>query len=226
MEVNPPAFWKVVAGVAVFHAVVLGALLRWSLAPVDHSVPRVAWISIAPPSPPQGPRMERPGDATGPRRSRPARNHVPNPEEQAAGKVASPVPASSDEDPGTPSPAAMEPKTGDATGATDEAAASGSGSDSASPPASTEADYQSNPAPVYPLASRLLGEEGQVLVWVLVDTAGLPDEVRLARPSGFSRLDGSAISAVKAWKFKPARRQDRAVAGWVTVPVRFSLRKG
>jgi protein TonB len=83
--------------------------------------------------------------------------------------------------------------------------------------------YLSNPAPAYPFLSRLAGEEGTVRLSVEVDTAGLPVSVRLARGCGHPRLDGAALAAVWGWRFRPARCRRRAVAGRVTVPVRFSL---
>jgi len=85
-------------------------------------------------------------------------------------------------------------------------------------------DYLTNPAPSYPLASRLLGEEGRVLVRVQVDTSGKARSVVLHGSSGHSRLDGSALSAVWSWKFHPAKRGGRPVEAWVIVPIRFSLK--
>ncbi len=87
-----------------------------------------------------------------------------------------------------------------------------------------ETGYLENPAPNYPLASRLLGEEGRVLLRVQVDTSGCTRSVLLHRSSGHARLDGSALEAVWSWKFHPAKRGGKPVDAWVVVPIRFSLK--
>ena len=85
------------------------------------------------------------------------------------------------------------------------------------------ADYLKNPAPSYPAQSRRLGEEGRVILRVLVSAAGAADEVQIRTSSGFPRLDDAARETVRQWKFQPARRGSEAVAAWVLVPIRFSL---
>jgi periplasmic protein TonB len=92
-------------------------------------------------------------------------------------------------------------------------------------PPSYHADYLSNPAPAYPSASRRLGEEGTVRLRVRVDPAGLATEIVLARSSGYIRLDRAAREAVSEWRFVPARQGEQQVAGWVVVPVSFTLRR-
>lgn len=86
-----------------------------------------------------------------------------------------------------------------------------------------DADYLSNPKPVYPSASRRLGEEGKVVLRVHVSAAGAPLAVEVKHSCGFSRLDEAAKSAVERWRFVPARRGDEAVESWVAVPIVFSL---
>lgn len=88
-----------------------------------------------------------------------------------------------------------------------------------------DADYLSNPAPVYPSASRHMGEQGKVFLSVLVTPQGEAREVRIRTSSGFDRLDLAAMEAVRRWKFVPARQGDEAVEAWVVVPILFSLRR-
>jgi protein TonB len=57
-----------------------------------------------------------------------------------------------------------------------------------------------------------------------VTTEGLPARVDLQKSSGSAHLDRAAIETVKGWRFKPARRGNEAVEGWVDVPVVFNLR--
>jgi protein TonB len=52
---------------------------------------------------------------------------------------------------------------------------------------------------------------------------GLPEQIELKRSSGSSRLDHSALEAVRQWRFVPARRGNDTVAAWVVVPVEFNL---
>lgn len=91
-------------------------------------------------------------------------------------------------------------------------------------PPQFNADYLNNPAPQYPALSRRLGEEGRVILRVLVDDRGLPARVELRTSSGHNRLDKVALETVKQWKFVPARRGNDAVSAWVLVPISFSLR--
>ncbi len=88
-----------------------------------------------------------------------------------------------------------------------------------------EADYLSNPAPLYPRKSRYLGEEGRVLLKVRVSESGDAMEVTLHRSSGFKRLDRAALDAVRQWTFIPARQGRKQVMAWVVVPLEFSLRR-
>jgi len=46
-------------------------------------------------------------------------------------------------------------------------------------------------------------------------------EVRVVR--SIPMLDEAAVTAVRQWVFKPALSQNRPVAVWVAVPVRFAL---
>lgn len=86
-----------------------------------------------------------------------------------------------------------------------------------------DADYLDNPKPLYPHASRRLGEEGKVVLRVFVSAEGDAKRVEVKRSSGFQRLDLAAEKAVARWRFVPARRGDEAVTAWVVVPIVFSL---
>ena len=81
----------------------------------------------------------------------------------------------------------------------------------------------SQPAPAYPALSRRMGEEGRVMVRLLVDTSGRVDRAEVRASSGSSRLDQAALAAVRAWRFAPPRRDGEPVMAWVTVPIQFSL---
>lgn len=83
--------------------------------------------------------------------------------------------------------------------------------------------YLNNPAPSYPRISKRTGEEGRVLLKVLVSAKGDAESVSLEKSSGFERLDEAAKEAVKKWRFVPARKGERALSAYVLVPVKFSL---
>lgn len=88
-----------------------------------------------------------------------------------------------------------------------------------------DAAYLDNPAPIYPAAAKRTGEEGRVLLRVLVSSDGLAQTVDVAKSSGFERLDAAALEAVRRWRFVPARRGDANVAAYVNVPVAFAIRR-
>jgi protein TonB len=86
-----------------------------------------------------------------------------------------------------------------------------------------DAAYLRNPIPAYPSISRRAGEEGKVLLRVLVDAHGMPTQIQLQKSSGFDRLDQAALTTVHQWKFVPAKRGEHSIEGWVIVPITFKL---
>lgn len=125
-----------------------------------------------------------------------------------------------------PQPPAQTPSTSPSN---DSAAATTntSPSDEASPAPTSlphlNADYLDNPAPAYPAESRQAGEQGKVLLRVLVNADGNVDQVTLRKTSGHPRLDDAAMETVKQWRFVPAQRASQAVSAWVVIPISFSL---
>ncbi len=77
--------------------------------------------------------------------------------------------------------------------------------------------------PPYPAAARRLGEQGVVLVRVLVGVDGHAEQVELAGSSGSPRLDDAALRSVRRWLFRPAGSGEGPVASWTTVRVVFRL---
>ncbi|MEO8346797.1 MAG: TonB family protein [Betaproteobacteria bacterium] len=92
-------------------------------------------------------------------------------------------------------------------------------------PPNFNAAYLDNPAPAYPPLARRIGEQGRVVLRVLVTAGGAAETVELRTSSGSSRLDQAAIETVKRWRFVPARQGDLAVPAWVLVPITFSLER-
>ncbi|MGH6878174.1 MAG: energy transducer TonB [Rhizomicrobium sp.] len=82
---------------------------------------------------------------------------------------------------------------------------------------------QPHPQPAYPTAALASGEQGTVLVNVLVPSSGHISEYRLAQSSGFGDLDNAALESVLGWRFVPAVRDGDTVTDWTTVKVVFEL---
>lgn len=83
--------------------------------------------------------------------------------------------------------------------------------------------YLNNPAPEYPSLSRRQGEEGRVLMKVLVSASGAAEDVQIEKTSGSDRLDNAAMNAVKRWRFIPAKKNNQPLSAYVIVPIKFSL---
>lgn len=81
-----------------------------------------------------------------------------------------------------------------------------------------------NPEPRYPYAALRRRLEGRVLLRVDVDATGRATHVIVRRSSGFPILDEAAISAVLAWRFRPAIVGGTAGPGTIDVPIEFRLR--
>lgn len=68
-----------------------------------------------------------------------------------------------------------------------------------------------------------MGEQGKVLLRVLIGIDGLPQKVELHQSSGYDRLDRQAQDAVLRWRFVPGKRNGVAEAMWNIVPINFVL---
>jgi protein TonB len=88
---------------------------------------------------------------------------------------------------------------------------------------STRAEYLQNPAPNYPPASRRAGEQGKVVVRVLIGADGTAREAELRQSSGFDRLDRAAVDTVRKWRYVPGKRNGVPEAMWFDVPINFVL---
>ena len=95
------------------------------------------------------------------------------------------------------------------------------------PPGRTAPKFEgaglANPLPRYPYLARRRGQEGRVVLRVLVSETGVAKAVSIRRPSGYRLLDEAALKAIRAWRFVPARRAGIPVAGALDVPVSFRL---
>lgn len=88
---------------------------------------------------------------------------------------------------------------------------------------SSDAAYLNNPKPAYPALSRRLGEQGKVLVRVLIGVDGKAEQVEIRRSSGYERLDQSALATVRSWRYVPGKRNGIPEAMWFEVPIVYVL---
>ncbi|MET0892890.1 MAG: energy transducer TonB [Pseudoxanthomonas sp.] len=81
----------------------------------------------------------------------------------------------------------------------------------------------SNQQPKYPAQALRSGVEGSVSVRIEVDATGTPTDVKVVERSGErSRdLDRAVLDAARKWRFEPAMKNGKAVAGAVILPVEF-----
>lgn len=80
-----------------------------------------------------------------------------------------------------------------------------------------------NEAPRYPAQALRSGVEGSVSVRIEVDATGKPTDVQVVERSGErSRdLDRAVMETARKWRFNPAMKDGKAVAGAVVLPVEF-----
>jgi protein TonB len=81
-----------------------------------------------------------------------------------------------------------------------------------------------NPAPVYPAISQRLGEQGKVMIRVLITKDGSPRQGEIHQSSGYERLDQAALRAVMSWHYVPGQRAGVPQDMWFNVPINFALK--
>jgi protein TonB len=201
----------IAAVVVVFHVVALWAMQSGLLRRVVEIVvpAEIVLEFLAPPAPKVQPQPPAP--------------HKPKPVKQPTPKATEPLPlATADPTPSTHAPtgviAPVAPAPPMAAQVKD------------APPAaarvqlpSSDADYLQNPKPAYPSMSKRLGEQGQVVVRVLIDAYGKAQTADINQSSGFDRLDQAALNTVLRWRYVPGKHAGVAQTMWFNVPINFVL---
>ncbi|GHC94601.1 hypothetical protein GCM10007320_46640 [Pseudorhodoferax aquiterrae] len=215
----------IVGSVIAFHAAALWALQSGLLVRAVEVIVPVEIMSQfieppkptppppPPPAPPTPPKVQKPvvkpKAPTLPPPPQPQAIQDPTPAPAApTGVVAPPAPLPPIEQPVAPAPEPPPP----------------------APPAppkiqlpSSDASYLQNPSPVYPAISRRLGEQGKVLVRVLIGINGQPERAEIKRSSGFERLDRSAMEYVMKCRYVPGKVNGVVQAMWYEAPVNYVL---
>jgi len=78
------------------------------------------------------------------------------------------------------------------------------------------------PEPEYSEEARKAKWQGSVLLAIVVDENGLPQDVRVIRSVGLG-LDQKAIEAVQKWRFKPGQKDGKPVPVSANIEVNFRL---
>jgi protein TonB len=133
--------------------------------------------------------------------------------------VKTPVAAASN----TPAPAAPAAAPSPVAAASEAAAAPAAPSVPAMPKTVSGVEYIQAPQPEYPPLAKRNGEQGKVMLRVLVNERGRPERVEIAQSSGSPRLDEAARQAAMRALFKPHLEDGRAIAVFAMVPINFSL---
>ena len=76
-------------------------------------------------------------------------------------------------------------------------------------------------SPEYPDIARQANVDGTVQMQVLVGKDGKVKDAKVVK--SVAMLDAAALAAVKQWIFKPALSNNKPVAVWVMVPMKFTL---
>jgi len=86
----------------------------------------------------------------------------------------------------------------------------------------TDVAYLEAPAPKYPPESKRSGEEGLVVLRVLINELGRAARIDVERSSGYARLDAAARAAVERALFKPYVENGVPRMALATIPVEFT----
>ncbi|KQW55445.1 energy transducer TonB [Variovorax sp. Root411] len=207
----------IAGGVILFHAAALWALQSGLLRRAAEVVIPVEILSQfveppkpkADPPPPPPPPPQLKAKAPPPPRPQAIREPKPTPAPQApVGTTEPPPPATPPAPPAPPTPPAPPPAP-------------------PAPPAvqmpSSNADYLQNPKATYPAMSKRLGEQGKVVVRVLVGVDGLPKSAEVKKSSGFDRLDEAAVEYIMKCRFVPGKVNGVVQAMSYDAPVNYVL---
>ncbi|PIG28462.1 outer membrane transport energization protein TonB [Janthinobacterium sp. 35] len=205
-----PLMAIVVLHLAGFYAIQSGLLSRV----VTAAMPTITTISIiAPPAPPKPPAPSVPKtvelSAPVPRAVIPPLPLIavapseptitpPQPTRAEAAPVATAAPTA----PAAPSPTPPAPST---------------------PRTVSSVEYIKAPQLIYPNLSRRLGESGTVVLRILINEKGLPEQILIQKSTGYNNLDEAGRQAAQRALFKPMIENGKPVPVYVLVPLTFQL---
>jgi protein TonB len=221
----------IAGGVVLLHVAALWALQSGLLRRAVETVVPVELLSVlvtpprteAPPTPPQ-PQPVQPAPAPVRRVAPPTPAPAPKPVAAPEPSPAPPAVTATSEPQPAPPPISAPVTAAPAPAITAAPAPAPAPAPKVELP-TTDADYLHNPPPVYPRLSFRLGEEGLVVVRVLIGTDGRAQDAQIAKSSGFSRLDQAAEATARGWRYVPGKRGGVPEPMWVNVPIRWEIKK-
>ncbi|MGE0372245.1 MAG: energy transducer TonB [Gammaproteobacteria bacterium] len=77
--------------------------------------------------------------------------------------------------------------------------------------------------PVYPVWSKRMREQGEVVLQVFLDNSGRVVRTEINRTSGSPRLDEAALQAVQRWRCRPATKDGRPVSAVALQSINFVI---
>jgi protein TonB len=223
VQSRPPFVVSLFASVAL-HLAALAVLFSMALPPVE--APQAFQVEILPPQPLAPPPT--PASAPSPP-SPPKLEPLQRLKRLLSNAPATPATPPAERVPEPPVSAARSEPAEEARTAVKDAPPTQRKAEAPAPavtPPSLNASYLRNPPPRYPTASRRNGEQGTVLLKVLISREGAALKVELDKSSGWPNLDAAALEAVRGWNFVPARRGNEAIEMSYIVPVVFRLESG
>lgn len=93
----------------------------------------------------------------------------------------------------------------------------------ATPRTVSSVEYIKAPQLVYPNMSRRLGESGTVILRILINEKGLPEQILIHKSSGYNSLDEAGRQSALRALFKPMIENGKAVPVYVLVPLTYQL---
>ena len=84
-----------------------------------------------------------------------------------------------------------------------------------------EANIVKRISPDYPFLAKVNGIHGDVVIQILIDEQGNVSNTRVL--SGDPALTGTALEAVKQWKYKPTLLNNQPIQVETTVTIRFHM---
>lgn len=217
------------AAIILLHALFFYALQSAIPRQAAQAMPRELFVSLITPVPtpapapvpiPEAPTPPAATPTTMPAVKKPAQKPVRAPRPIAPAAKPTPLPQSAEPpiaaaplpDPPAPAPHST-PAPPAATAST------------AAPPPKTVSgvEYVQAPQPEYPAIARRMGEEGKVILRILVNEQGQPARIEVRQSSGYARLDDAARRAALRALFKPHLEDGRAVAVYALIPINFSM---
>jgi len=230
--------------IVLLHAAALFALINGMQRPeMPPTVPREIIATLITPQPAPTP-VQQPAPPTPQPVPKPAPKAVEKPAPKVVEKPApvvkkpsppkpAPTPEPSEKSLSTPAPppaaaaplapAAPEPQAAAAQAAPAAPPAPAAPAAPAPPKTVSGVEYIQPPQPDYPPIAKRMGEEGKVMLRVLVSDRGRPEKVDVQKSSGFARLDEAARQAAMRAMFKPHLEDGRPVAVYALIPINFSI---